>query len=42
MLPLTTFKTVISSTPLISIDFVVKKSGGKVLLGKRTNRPAKG
>ena len=40
MLPLATFKTVIASTPLISIDLVVKNSAGQVLLGKRTNRPA--
>ena len=42
MLPLTTFKTVIASTPLISIDLVVKNGEGKILLGKRTNRPAQG
>jgi colanic acid biosynthesis protein WcaH len=41
MLPLATFKTVIASTPLISIDLVVKNSEGQILLGKRTNRPAK-
>ncbi|TWX71942.1 GDP-mannose mannosyl hydrolase [Colwellia demingiae] len=40
MLPLATFKTVIASTPLISIDLVVKNSEGQILLGKRTNRPA--
>ncbi len=42
MLPLETFKTVVASTPLISIDLVVRDSDGRVLLGKRTNRPAKG
>ena len=42
MLPLATFKTVIASTPLISIDLVVKNSEGLVLLGKRINRPAQG
>ena len=36
-----TFKTVINSTPLISIDILLKK-GGKVLLGKRVNKPAQG
>jgi len=36
-----TFKTVISSTPLISIDLIVKKDN-KILLGKRVNKPAKG
>lgn len=37
-----TFETVIDSTPLISIDLVVKNSQGQVLLGFRTNRPAQG
>jgi colanic acid biosynthesis protein WcaH len=35
-----TFKTVISNAPLISIDLVVKNSQGQYLLGYRTNRPA--
>ena len=34
-----TFKTVIISTPLISIDLLVKKDN-KILLGKRINKPA--
>ena len=42
MLPLSTFKTVIASTPLISIDLVIKNNTGRILLGKRTNRPAQG
>lgn len=42
MLPLDTFKTVIASTPLISIDLVVKNSQEQILLGKRMNRPAQG
>ena len=42
MLPYTTFKTVVELTPLISIDFIVKNNKGDYLLGKRTNRPAKG
>lgn len=37
-----TFKTVIASTPLVSIDLVVKNSLGQYLLGYRNNRPAKG
>ena len=41
MLDDATFKTVLDSTPLISIDILLKK-GGKVLLGKRVNKPAKG
>lgn len=36
-----TFKTVINSAPLISIDILIKK-GNKILLGKRINKPAKG
>ncbi|WP_284450359.1 GDP-mannose mannosyl hydrolase [Spongiibacter tropicus] len=37
------FKQVISSTPLISIDLIVRCSGsGRVLLGRRLNKPAKG
>ena len=34
-----TFKTVINSTPLISIDLLIKKNN-KILLGKRINKPA--
>jgi len=41
MLDDATFKTVVDSTPLISIDILLKK-GGKVLLGKRVNKPAQG
>jgi len=36
-----TFKIVIHSTPLISIDLIVKKDD-KILLGKRINKPAQG
>ncbi len=42
MLPLDTFKTIIKSTPLVSIDLIVRNSENKVLLGKRLNRPAQG
>jgi colanic acid biosynthesis protein WcaH len=35
------FQTVITSTPLISIDLLVKNSQGEYLLGYRTNQPAK-
>lgn len=35
------FKTIIEHTPLVSVDLIVKQ-GGKVLLGKRVNRPAQG
>ena len=42
MLHLETFKTVIESTPLVSIDLIVRNYEGEILLGKRTNRPAQG
>jgi len=35
------FKCVVENTPLISIDFLIKKNN-KYLLGKRVNSPAKG
>ncbi len=35
------FKTVIDNTPLVSVDLIVKHNG-KVLLGKRINKPAQG
>ena len=41
MLDDVTFKTIIDSAPLVSIDILLKK-GGKVLLGKRVNKPAQG
>jgi colanic acid biosynthesis protein WcaH len=42
MLPFETFKTIIKHTPLISIDLIVSDQEGRVLLGKRNNRPAQG
>jgi colanic acid biosynthesis protein WcaH len=42
MLDDATFKAVIDSTPLVSIDLVVRDSSGRVLLGQRLNRPAQG
>jgi len=42
MLSLGLFKTVVKSTPLVSIDLIVRNSKGEVLLGKRRNRPAQG
>lgn len=36
------FATVVRSTPLISLDFVVENAEGEFLLGKRNNRPAQG
>jgi colanic acid biosynthesis protein WcaH len=41
MLDDTTFKTIIDSAPLISIDILLKKDN-KILLGKRLNKPAQG
>jgi colanic acid biosynthesis protein WcaH len=41
-LPLSTFKTIIEFSPLVSIDFVIYNKEGRVLLGYRNNRPAKG
>ena len=40
MLPINTFKTVVESTPLVSIDLIVRNSNNQILLGKRVNRPA--
>lgn len=36
-----TFRTVVASTPLISIDLIIRNHEGAVLLGKRNNRPAR-
>ena len=36
------FLKVIDTTPLVSIDLVLEDPQGKILLGKRTNRPAQG
>ena len=36
------FLKIIDSTPLVSIDFIIENSEGKILLGKRINRPAQG
>ena len=41
MLDDATFKTIIDSTPLVSIDILLKKDN-KVLLGRRINKPAQG
>lgn len=37
-----TFRTVVASTPLVSIDLVVQNAEGEILLGQRVNRPAQG
>ena len=36
-----TFKTVVDSAPLASIDILIKRNN-KVMLGKRINKPAQG
>lgn len=41
MLDDTTFKTIVDSAPLVSIDILLKKDD-RFLLGKRVNRPARG
>jgi colanic acid biosynthesis protein WcaH len=42
MLSEQTFKTIVASTPLISIDLIVRDPQNNILLGKRVNRPAQG
>ena len=41
MLSKTAFTQIIENTPLISIDLIIENSEGKILLGKRLNKPAK-
>lgn len=36
------FLEIVDSTPLVSIDIILKNASGEVLLGHRTNRPAQG
>jgi len=40
MLSKTAFTQIIENTPLISIDLIIENSEGKILLGKRLNKPA--
>lgn len=42
MLPKDQFLEVIERTPLVSIDLVVERDDGKLLMGKRVNEPARG
>ncbi len=35
------FKTIVDHTPLVSVDLIIKHEG-KILLGKRINKPAQG
>ena len=41
MLDNQTFKIIVDSAPLVSIDIIIKKNN-KILLGKRINKPAQG
>ena len=41
-LPAADFATVIRSTPLVSIDLILVRPDGSVLVGRRQNEPAKG
>ncbi|KAB7892683.1 GDP-mannose mannosyl hydrolase [Poseidonibacter ostreae] len=41
MLSMQQFETVVNLAPLISIDFIVRNSKNKILLGRRINKPAK-
>ncbi|HDC2662034.1 TPA: GDP-mannose mannosyl hydrolase [Salmonella enterica] len=41
MLDYALFKTIVDSTPLISIDLIIYNAKSEVLLGKRNNPPAK-
>lgn len=36
-----TFRSVVTHAPLVSIDLVVRDAEGRILLGKRVNRPAR-
>lgn len=36
------FQTIVASTPLFSIDLVIRNPKGEILLGQRLNRPARG
>ncbi len=36
------FLDLVATAPLVSIDLIVRNADDRVLLGKRTNRPAKG
>lgn len=36
-----TFRTVVENAPLVSIDLILEDALGRVLLGRRNNRPAK-
>lgn len=37
-----TFRTIVDTTPLVSLDLLVRDHQGRILVGKRINRPAQG
>lgn len=37
-----TFKTIIDSSPLISIDLIIRNDSGRIILGRRLNRLTQG
>ena len=37
-----TFRTIVGNTPLVSLDLLVRDADGRILVGKRVNRPAQG
>jgi colanic acid biosynthesis protein WcaH len=41
-LPAADFDSVVRLTPLVAIDLIVRSPEGRVLVGRRTNEPAKG
>jgi len=41
-LPEDVFLEVVRNSPLVSVDLVVRDRSGRVLLGRRTNQPARG
>lgn len=41
-LPPADFNCIVRLTPLVAIDLVVRSPGGRVLVGRRNNEPAKG
>ena len=36
------FLSIVAATPLVSIDLILRSERGRVLLGRRVNRPAQG
>jgi len=36
------FAAIVRLTPLVSIDLIIRETGGRILLGRRVNEPARG